>query len=157
MRRKGHPSFPSAMTCCFFSSLKTLLMPREPIRTPIGVNVPGSSLAGFQVILISRIWATPEVGGAPLKRKVILTCAIMGSSWLNPPYPLDLHLHHLVADMRVRHRVREGGRLRGAHSRARARSYHREILAKSPRVSGSCRPNTPIRIFSPSIRVVCPT
>ena len=26
MRRKGHPSFPSAMTCCFFSSLKTLLM-----------------------------------------------------------------------------------------------------------------------------------
>jgi len=23
MRRKGHPSFPSAMTCCFFSSLKS--------------------------------------------------------------------------------------------------------------------------------------
>jgi hypothetical protein len=43
MRRKVHPSFPSAMamTCCFFSSLKTLLMPKEPIRAPLGVNVPG--------------------------------------------------------------------------------------------------------------------
>src|SRR5215469_5388481 len=60
MRRKGHPSFPSAITCCFFSSLKTLLMPREPIRAPLGVNVPGSSLAGFQVTLFGRIWVTPE-------------------------------------------------------------------------------------------------
>jgi len=24
MRRKGHPSFPRAMTCCFFSSLKNI-------------------------------------------------------------------------------------------------------------------------------------
>src|SRR5215813_10627834 len=60
MRRKGHPSFPSAITCCFFSSLKTLLIPREPIRAPLGVNVPGSSLAGFQLTLIGRIWVTPE-------------------------------------------------------------------------------------------------
>ena len=30
MRRKGHPTFPSAMSCCFFSLLKTLLMAREP-------------------------------------------------------------------------------------------------------------------------------
>src|SRR5258706_11218125 len=59
--RKDHPSFPSAMTCCFFSSLKTLLMPREPISAPFGVNVPGSAMAGFQVTLYGRFWVTPEV------------------------------------------------------------------------------------------------
>src|SRR6202040_1605005 len=60
MRRKGHPSFPSAMTCCFFSSLKTLLMPKEPIRAPLGVNVPGPTMAGFQLTLHGRIWVIPE-------------------------------------------------------------------------------------------------
>jgi hypothetical protein len=60
MRRKDHPSFPNAITCCFFSSLKTLLMPREPIRAPIGVNVPGFAMAGFQVTLHGRIWVTAE-------------------------------------------------------------------------------------------------
>ena len=60
MRRKGHPSFPSAMTGCFFSSLKTLLMPKEPIRAPLGVNVPGLPMAGFQLTLHGRIWVTPE-------------------------------------------------------------------------------------------------
>jgi hypothetical protein len=60
MRRKGHPSFPSAMTCCFFSSLKTLLMPKEPIRAPLGVNVPGLTMAGFQLTLHGRIWVIPE-------------------------------------------------------------------------------------------------
>jgi len=64
MRRKGHPSFPSAMTCCFFSSLKTLLMPTEPIRAPVGVNVPGFPMAGFQLTLHGRIWVTPE-GSCP--------------------------------------------------------------------------------------------
>src|SRR5262245_29188623 len=61
MRRNGHPSFPSAITCCFFSSLKTLLMPREPIKALLAVNVLGSALAGFQVTLFGRIWVTPEV------------------------------------------------------------------------------------------------
>src|ERR1700751_3930941 len=61
MRRKDHPSFPNAITCCFFSSLKTLLMPRAPIRAPIGVNVPGFAMAGFQVTLHGRIWVTAEV------------------------------------------------------------------------------------------------
>src|SRR6202035_4320138 len=61
MRRRGHPSFPSAMTCCFFSSLKTLLMPREPTRASLGVNVPGLTMAGFQLSLYGRIWVTPEV------------------------------------------------------------------------------------------------
>src|ERR1700680_4318582 len=55
MRRKDHPSFPSAMTCCFFSSLKTLLMPREPIRAPLGVNVPG--------FCHGRVLGDPSVGG----------------------------------------------------------------------------------------------
>src|SRR5215469_13656205 len=75
MRRKGHPSFPSAITCCFFSSLKTLLIPREPIKAPLGVNVPGSSLAGFQVTLFGRIWATPE---ARARRKLQLVLAVLG-------------------------------------------------------------------------------
>src|SRR5215813_1058234 len=61
MRRKGHPSFPNAITCCFFSSLKTLLMPREPIRAPLGVNVPGSAMAGFQPTSYGRFWVTTEV------------------------------------------------------------------------------------------------
>src|SRR5258707_11265558 len=60
MRRKGHPSFPSAMTCCFFSSLKTLLMLTEAIGPLVRVNVPGLSLAGFQVTLIGRFWVTTE-------------------------------------------------------------------------------------------------
>jgi hypothetical protein len=71
MRRKGHPSFPSAMTCCFFSSLKTLLMPTEPIRAPVGVNVPGFPMAGFQLTLHGRIWVTPE--GDSIKDQTGLT------------------------------------------------------------------------------------
>jgi len=35
-------------------------MSREPIRAPLGVNVPGLSLAGFQVTLFGRIWVTLE-------------------------------------------------------------------------------------------------
>src|SRR5271157_5200150 len=66
MRRKDHPSFPSAMTCCFFSSLKTLLMPTEPIRASVGVNVPGLSMAGFQLTLHGRFWVIPEVTGVLL-------------------------------------------------------------------------------------------
>src|SRR5262249_51629232 len=61
MRRKDHPSFPRAITCCFFSSLKTLLMPREPIKAPLGVNVPDFPMAGFQVTLYGRFWVTAEV------------------------------------------------------------------------------------------------
>src|SRR5215469_16594156 len=60
MRTKDHPSFPSVITCCFFSSLKTLLMPREPIRAPFGVNVPSSAMAGFQLTLYGRFWVTAE-------------------------------------------------------------------------------------------------
>ena len=38
MRRSAHPSRPSAMTCCFFSSLKTLLISTEG-KPPVVVNV----------------------------------------------------------------------------------------------------------------------
>jgi hypothetical protein len=53
MRRKGHPSFPSAMTCCFFSSLKTLLMLTEAICPLVRVNVPD--------LIVGRFWVIPEV------------------------------------------------------------------------------------------------
>src|SRR5437016_427818 len=62
MCRRDHPSFPSEITCCFLSVLKTLLMPSEPIRALSGVNVPGFPMAGFQLTLYGRFWATPEVG-----------------------------------------------------------------------------------------------
>src|ERR1700688_2172151 len=60
MRRSDHPSRPSAMTCCFFSSLKTLLTLTEGNPHAM-LNVLGSTpLAGFQVILIGRFWVIPE-------------------------------------------------------------------------------------------------
>jgi hypothetical protein len=36
-------------------------MPKEPIRVPLGVNVPGLTVAGFQLTLHGRFWVTPEV------------------------------------------------------------------------------------------------
>ena len=60
MRRKDHPSFPNAITCCFLSSLKTLLMPREPTKPPLGVNVLDFPMAGFQPTLYGRFCVTPE-------------------------------------------------------------------------------------------------
>jgi hypothetical protein len=60
IRRTLHPSFPSAMTCCCFSVLKTLLMSTEPIRPCVVVNVPSAAMAGFQVTLYGRFWVTPE-------------------------------------------------------------------------------------------------
>src|SRR5438445_11282239 len=61
MRRSGHPSRPRAITCCFFSSLKTLLIP--PKATALRRNQrprASFSLAGFQVTLIGRFWVTAE-------------------------------------------------------------------------------------------------
>src|SRR6202043_1476099 len=61
MRRRGHPSRPRAMTCCFFASLKTLLIPTK--ATALRRNQrPRASfpLAGFEVSLIGRFWVTPE-------------------------------------------------------------------------------------------------
>jgi hypothetical protein len=47
MRRTGHPSFPSAITCCFL----TLLALTEAIRPLVRVNVPGFIVGRFQVTL----------------------------------------------------------------------------------------------------------
>src|SRR3989442_4369990 len=61
MRRSGHPSRPRAITCCFFASLKTLLIPTK--ATALHRNQrPRAlfSLAGFQVTLIGRFWVTAE-------------------------------------------------------------------------------------------------
>ncbi len=43
-RRNDHPNRPSAMTCCFFSSLKTLLTRRS-------VNLPASSMSRFSYLV----------------------------------------------------------------------------------------------------------
>src|SRR5207253_10300845 len=78
MRRRDHPSFPSEITCCFLSVLKTLLMPSEPIRALSGVNVPGLPMAGFQLTLYGRIWVTPE--GNPAA--VVFDCDDMSTEWM---------------------------------------------------------------------------
>jgi hypothetical protein len=51
MRRNGHPSRPRAITCCFFASLKTLLISTKATVPCVAFNVPepSFSLAGFQV------------------------------------------------------------------------------------------------------------
>ena len=46
MRRSDQPSCPSTMTCCCFSSFKTLLMAREPKRLRCAVNVSNASTVG---------------------------------------------------------------------------------------------------------------
>jgi len=50
MRRNVQPSFPSEMICCFFYSLKTLLMLSEAIGPLARVNVPGFIVGRFWVI-----------------------------------------------------------------------------------------------------------
>src|SRR6266851_3024332 len=61
MRRRGHPSRPRAITCCFFASLKTLLIStKATCLTPKSTSRASFSLAGFQVTLIGRFWVTPE-------------------------------------------------------------------------------------------------
>src|ERR1035441_1617553 len=62
IRRSDHPSRPNAMTCCFFSSLKTLLTVTEDSVLTSAFNAldDGLQLAGFQVTLTGRFWVTPE-------------------------------------------------------------------------------------------------
>jgi len=64
MRRNGHPSRPKAITCCFFASLKTLLISTKATALRRNQRPRASfSLAGFQVTLIGRFWVTPEATG----------------------------------------------------------------------------------------------
>src|SRR6516162_5786072 len=62
IRRSDHPRRPKAITCCLFSSFKTLLTSTEGIALTVGLNVPsaGLSLAGFQVIMYGRFWVITE-------------------------------------------------------------------------------------------------
>src|ERR1700757_3716522 len=61
MRRNGHPSRPKATTCCFFASLKTLLIPTKANALRRNQRPQASfSLAGFEVTLIGRFWVTAE-------------------------------------------------------------------------------------------------
>src|SRR5216683_1227409 len=61
MRRSGQPSRPRAITCCFFASLKTLLIPMKATALHRNQRPRASfSLAGFQVTLIGRFWVTAE-------------------------------------------------------------------------------------------------
>ena len=61
MRRSGHPSRPRAITCRFFASLKTLLIPTKATALHRNQRPQASfSLAGFQVTLIGRFWVTAE-------------------------------------------------------------------------------------------------
>src|SRR5437899_7323652 len=63
MRRSDHPSRPSAITCCRFSALKTLAIPAAGVQPTAQVNVStlGAALAGFQVSINGRCWASTEV------------------------------------------------------------------------------------------------
>jgi hypothetical protein len=60
MRRSDHPSRPSAMTCCLFSSLKTLLTLTEVILASGSMSCSALLLAGFQLIIIGRFWVIPD-------------------------------------------------------------------------------------------------
>ena len=66
IRRSVHPSRPKAITCCFFSSFKTLAISAEAIASRRsqcpGVGLP---MAGFQVIIYGRFWVITEVTLSP--------------------------------------------------------------------------------------------
>ena len=52
------------MTCCFFSSFKTLLTSTEATpRVRVNVLGDGLSVAGFQVIISGRFWVITEASG----------------------------------------------------------------------------------------------
>jgi hypothetical protein len=45
-----------------------LLMPREPTKPPLGVNVLDFPMAGFQPTLYGRFWVTPEAFHGKIER-----------------------------------------------------------------------------------------
>src|ERR1700682_881755 len=58
--RSDHPSRPSAIACCFFSSFKTLLTRTEDNLPPSAQCPESLKLAGFQVITAGRFWVFTE-------------------------------------------------------------------------------------------------
>src|ERR1700721_308690 len=88
MRRSGHPSRPRAITCCFFASLKTLLIStKATCLTPKSTSRAAFSLAGFQVTLIGRFWVTPGVGTDRLWTALPETGAWIGLGHYTPSDP----------------------------------------------------------------------
>src|SRR6516162_6964764 len=86
--RSDHPRRPKAITCCLFSSFKTLLTSTEGIALRVGLNVPSAwLLAGFQVIMYGRFWVITEaiVMIFPLRSRVRVTLQ-------NPPVALTVYV-----------------------------------------------------------------
>ena len=69
IRRSDQPSRPRAITCCFFSSLKTLLTLTE--RNPPSGSMSWLSLllAGFQVATYGRFWVATEAVESRILRR----------------------------------------------------------------------------------------
>src|ERR1700751_3863606 len=61
IRRRDQPRRPNAITCCLFSSLKTLLMPTKGTLPSVeSTSRDYFSLAGFEVAIIGRFWVATE-------------------------------------------------------------------------------------------------
>jgi hypothetical protein len=63
MRRSGQASRPRASTCCFLSSLKTFAIPAAGENSPSAARqrpAQAVPLAGFQVMIVGRIWVITE-------------------------------------------------------------------------------------------------
>src|SRR5215469_10715965 len=64
IRRRDQPRRPNAITCCRFSSLKTLLMPTKSTLPSVeSTSRDYLSLAGFEVAIIGRFWVATEALG----------------------------------------------------------------------------------------------
>src|SRR5713226_5280329 len=98
MRRKGHPSRPRAITCCRFSSLKTLLMPtKATVPTSESTSQAPFSLTGFQVTIIGRFWVTAEAINY-LERLLTTRFRVFNeniSEYFDPTVPLADHYRML--------------------------------------------------------------
>src|SRR5215469_3182554 len=73
IRRRDQPRRPNAITCCRFSSLKTLLMPtKATLPSVVSTSRDYFSLAGFEVAIIGRFWvATEDAVGCSLLARLL--------------------------------------------------------------------------------------
>src|ERR1700691_1570995 len=97
MRRSGHPSRPRAITCCFFASLKTLLISTKAIcLTPKSTSRASFSLAGFQVTIIGRFWVTAGDQEFALVPADSLACGSTDLKLLNMDMLVPVHMSRFV-------------------------------------------------------------
>ena len=80
MRRSGQPSRPSAMTCCRFSSLKTLLTSMEG-NPSVVLNVLPISIGRFSAVPHWPVLGVPRRARAPK-----ITCWSRGAGASRPSY-----------------------------------------------------------------------